>query len=91
MVAGSGPNRDQHPVVARAEQRSVYYPVIMSFGKTFSLSATFFLSHFFSLILDLSCLTATGRSWVLPQVSALTPPRGNAVRVTSFQNTQKGG
>lgn len=49
MAAGSGPNRDQDPVVARAEQRSAYYLVITSFGKPFSLRATFFLSFLFCL------------------------------------------
>jgi len=47
--------------------------------------------HIFSLILDFSCLMATGSSWVLPQVSALTPPRKNVVYITSLQNTQKEG
>lgn len=35
-------------------------------------------SHSFPL-LDLSHSTATGRFWVLPQVSVLTPPRENVV------------
>lgn len=72
MAADSGPSRDQGPVVTRAGQKLACYPVTMNFGKLFSPS------HSFPL-LDLSCSTAIGRFWVLPQVSVLTPPRENVV------------
>lgn len=73
------------PVVARIEQRSAYYPLSISLGKTFSLSdpSGFFLSFLSVLhngnwnILDIS------------SSSVLAPPKENVDQVSSLQDTQK--
>lgn len=73
------------PVVARTEQRSAYYPLIISLGKTFSLSdpSGFFLS-FLSVLLN--------GNWNILDISSssvLAPPKENVDQVSSLQDTQK--
>lgn len=70
MAADFGPSRDQGSVVTRAGQKSACHHELWQ--------AVLSPSHSFPL-LDLSCSTATGRFWALPEVSVLTPPRENVV------------